>query len=432
MAYLVAWRRCRHGRRHRHCRARSLILLFNDGSDQTVARLAVTSVECDSLAQGAAVTLNADGTVIYDPSASSLLQRLGAGQCRDRYLSLFAGRRNSHSETGSVLVTMAGTNDAPVATPDLAVVGYKIETVDVPGATSTPSFSDSTTSEPRSGTFVHAAGGHISTYDGTTFTRIENDLYALAQLQGITSSLTPRGINDAGVIVGGISGTSNMSGLRCAREFVYDGTSLLEVRYGVRDNSLADVNNNGLAVGSYVSPGSHGQHTSIGFTYDNGRVGSLTHPDHTNLRGTWLTDANDAGVVVGGYYPGFDRGHAVSCMTGTTWRTSCPRHQWAMSRASTTPAPSSARRFMRTVPTAYGYVFDGTNYESFQYPDWSGWTTLDDINDAGVLAGSAAGHGFVARPATSTDKDTVFVGRTLSTWATILTFASMTRWRTVG
>ena len=266
------------------------------------------------------------------------------------------------------------------------------------------------------GTFSDAAGGHIFTYDGTTFTQIEDDLYALADAQGITSSLTPRGINDAGVIVGGISGTSNMSGFTGAAGFVYDGTSLLAVQYGVRDSSLADVNNNGLAVGSYVSPGSQGQHTSVGFTYNNGQVGSVMHPDHTNLRGTWLTDANDAGVMVGGYYPGFyTRAHGF-VYDGSTWNdVMFPGTNWGYISGINNAGTIIGTQIHENGADRFGFVYDGANYESFQYPDWSGWTTLDDINDAGVLAGSAAGHGFIARPATSTDKDTIFVGRALST-----------------
>ena len=56
------------------------------------------------------------------------------------------------------------------------------------------------------------------------------------------------------------------------------------------------------------------------------------------------------------------------------------------------------------------HVYDGANYESFQCPDWTGWTTLDDINDAGVLAGKCCGRAS-SRDGTSTDKGTVFVGR---------------------
>ena len=132
--------------------------------------------------------------------------------------------------------------------------------------------------------------------------------------------------------------------LRAPAGFVYDGASLLPVQYGVRDSSLADVNNNGLAVGSYVSPGSQGQHTSVGFTYNNGQVGSVMHPDHTNLRGTWLTDANDAGVLVGGYYPGF-------------------------------------------YTRAHGFVYDGSTWNDVMFPG-TNWGYISGINNAGTIIGT--------------------------------------------
>ena len=389
-------------------------LLANDDSTNVGGTPAIIATDAIS-SQGAAITLNGDNTVSYDPSASSPLQRLAVGDVVVDTFRYTLVDGTGPGESGLVLVTITGVNDAPVAADDLAVVGYKIETIDAPGATSTSIVGINNNNEVL-GTFSDADGSHIFTYDGTSFTQIEGNLNALAQAQGITSSLTARGINDAGEIVGGIAGTSNLSGFTGAKGFVYDGSNLLAVQYGVRDSSLADLNNNGLAVGSYVSPGSMGQNTSVGFTYNNGQVGSLVHPNHTNLRGTWITDANDAGVLVGGYYPSFFSQARGFVYDGTSWSdVIVPGTTWGYTAGINNSGVIIGTQIHQNGADRYGFVYDGANYESFQYPGWLGWTTLDDINDAGILVGSAAGHGFIARPATSTDKGSIFVGRALST-----------------
>ena len=360
------------------------------------------------------MTLHPDGSVTYDPSASSLLQLLAAGDTVVDTFDYTVSDGTGASETAVVAVTVAGKNDNPVANNDLAVVGYQLQAVDYPGATSTTIVGLNNLGIAL-GTYADASGGHIFTFDGTTFSQIDDDIQLLLDAQGITSSISPQGINDAGVIVGGIAGTSNVVGFTGARGFIYDRTNLLPVRYGVRDSGLADLNNSGLAVGTYASPAGYTT-TAFGFTYDNGQVGSVAHPDHTYLRGTWLTDATDAGVLLGNYYPDFYTSARGFVFDGQTWTdVLVPGTTWGYASGINNVGTIVGTQIHQNGADRYGFVFDGANYESFQYPGWTGWTDLQDINDAGVLAGGAAGHGFIARPATSADKDTVFLGRTLST-----------------
>ena len=386
-------------------------LLANDASDNAGGTLRIASTDAVS-SQGASVTFNADGTVTYDPSASNLLQRLAAGEVVVDTFRYTLSDGTGPSESAVISITLTGVNDAPVAGDDFTVVGYQLETIDYPGATST-SIAGMNNLGVVVGTYVDATGTHIFTYDGTTFDRIDDELYALAQAQGITTAITPRGINDAGVIVGEIAGTEIMVGATGVQGFIYDGVNLQTVRYSVYDSRLLDVNNNGLAVGTYNVPSDY---TTYAFTYQDGRVSTLRHPDHTYERGTWLSDVNDSGVMIGSYYPDFYSRARGFVYDGTTFTDVLfPGTNWGYVNGINNNGMIIGTQIHQNGADRYGFVFDGVSYESFQYPGTSGWTTLVDIADTGELAGSAAGHGFIARPATSTDKDTIFIGRAIST-----------------
>lgn len=382
-------------------------VLGNDSSTNTTSALSVLTADSTS-ALGATVSLSANGGFLYDPTGVTRLQALAAADVVIDTFTYTATDGTGATETATVSVTVTGVNDAPIAQDDLAVAGYAIETVDYPGATSTRIVGINNLGEVV-GTYTDANGGHIFTYDGASFVELAD-----ARLTGVA----PSAINDAGVIVGGIPGTSNVGGFTGAKGFLYDGTTFTEAQYGVRDSSLAGINNRGLAVGSYSSPAQHGMVTAVGFTYDNGAVGTFQHPQHTYLRGTWLTDANDNGLLVGNYYPGFYSRSRGFIYDGATYKDVLfPGTNWGYATAVNNLGHVVGTQIHSDGADRFGYVFDGSNYEAFRYPASAGWTTLDDINDAGALAGSAGGHGFIARPASSTNKDTVFVGRAISTLA---------------
>lgn len=385
-------------------------VLANDASANAETSLSVIAADATSLL-GAVVAVNADGSFSYDPTGSTRLQALAAGTTIADSFQYTASDGVGATEKGVVTVAVAGVNDSPIAQDDATVVGYTIETVDYPGATSTSIVGINNLGHAV-GTFADDTGGHLFLYDGAVFTQLDDPVTA-PDLIGAS----PQGINDAGIIVGGKAGNaSNIAGFRGNSGFVYDGTNYVEARYGVRDSSLAGINNNDLAVGSYSSPADHGMVTPIGFTYENGRVGSFQHPDHTRLRGTWLVDANDAGDLLGNYYPGFHSRSRGFLYDGQTYTDILvPGTNWGYAAAINNHGRVVGMQIHENGADRFGFVYDGVTYEPFRYPGWPGWTTLNDINDAGVLAGNAAGHGFIARPASSTDKDTVFVGRVPST-----------------
>ena len=162
-------------------------LLLNDSSGNVGGTLTVASTDAVS-SQGAAVSPPYGRNCVVRSLGVQLASAFGCRRCRGRYDPLYTRRRNWRQRSGHCFaITITGANDAPVANDDLAVIGYRIQTVDAPGATST-SILGINNHGIVLGTFSDAAGGHIFTYDGTTFTQIEDDLYALALAQGITSS----------------------------------------------------------------------------------------------------------------------------------------------------------------------------------------------------------------------------------------------------
>lgn len=388
-------------------------VLGNDYSSLQGASVSVQSADTTSTL-GAAVSVNSDGSFSYDPTSVTLLQSLAADAIVTDSFRYTVTDGIGASEIGTVLVTVTGRNDAPVANDDAAVVGYRIETIKFPGATSTR-VAGMNNLGVVVGTYVDVSGSHVFTYDGAVYSQIDDDIQPLLEGAGVTTSITPSGINDAGVIVGGVAGTSNVSGFTGAKGFIYDGTDFLLTQYSVRDSSLSDVNNTGLAVGTYVSPGSQGQNTSVGFIYNNGSVASFQHPDHTYLRGTTLSDANDVGDVVGNYYPSFYSQTRGFLYDGETFTDILPPGTtWSYTSGINDSGHVVGTQIQDNGADRFGFVFNGETYESFRFPFLSGWTTLTDISNSGAIAGSSGGVGFIARPATTTTKDTVFVGRAIS------------------
>ena len=369
-------------------------LLAGDGSSNAGASLTIVSVDAHSTL-GAGVTAQSDGSFEYDPTGVAAIQSLSPGEALVDRFGYVASDGTGSTERGTVEVAVSGLNDAPRAAADAVVVGYKIETVDVPDATGVQIYAVNNLGHVA-GTFTDADGGHGFLYDGHTVTLLEDP-------DG--NSLSPRGLNDAGVVVGGAAGYG----------FVFDGVNLQQHRYAGRDTGFADLNNHGVVAGAYSYPWSSYMNVSYGLIYQNGGSTPSNHPDNVNGRGQWLADVNDNGTVAGNYYPGFygrARGYLFDgeqytdvLVPGTTWVTAEGLNN-AGHVVGVQIRDNGADRF--------GFVYNGSEYESFRFPGTTGWTMLNDINDAGVLVGYAGAEGFIARPAGTTDKQTVFVGRAVS------------------
>ena len=91
-------------------------VLLND-TDPENDILTVTSFDSTSTL-GASVVVNADGSFLYDPTASLSLQSLAAGQSINDTLSYTISDGNGGSDTATLTITINGINDDPAAVND--------------------------------------------------------------------------------------------------------------------------------------------------------------------------------------------------------------------------------------------------------------------------------------------------------------------------
>ena len=92
-------------------------LLANDSDVDASDTISIASFDSTS-ALGAAVSLNPDGTLHYDPTASSTLQALALGESTSDMFTYTIADNHGATDTATVTVEVAGVNDAPVANPD--------------------------------------------------------------------------------------------------------------------------------------------------------------------------------------------------------------------------------------------------------------------------------------------------------------------------
>jgi len=91
-------------------------VLAND-SDPESDPLTVTAFDATS-AQGAAMTVNADGSFSYDPTGAAALQALAQGDAVGDTFTYTIEDPDGGSDTATVTVTVDGVNDAPTAVGD--------------------------------------------------------------------------------------------------------------------------------------------------------------------------------------------------------------------------------------------------------------------------------------------------------------------------
>ncbi len=92
-------------------------VLANDTDIDTGASLAVTAFDVTS-AQGAVVSVNADGSFTYNPTAAVAVQALAVGQTLVDTFNYTVSDGAGGTDIGTVSITVAGRNDAPTANPD--------------------------------------------------------------------------------------------------------------------------------------------------------------------------------------------------------------------------------------------------------------------------------------------------------------------------
>ena len=96
--------------------------VLNNDSDPENDPLEVTAFDAVS-AQGAAVSVAADGSFTYDPTGAANLQALAAGaMLDDTFTYTVEDVPSSGSDVGTVTVTVTGIDDPPTAVSDMATV----------------------------------------------------------------------------------------------------------------------------------------------------------------------------------------------------------------------------------------------------------------------------------------------------------------------
>jgi len=139
-------------------------LLTNDTDDDLSDVLTVSSVSASS-AQGASVSLDVNGDVVYNPGAA--LQHLAEGEMQPDSFTYTVSDGHGGFDTATVSLTVVGVNDAPVA-EDGRTVQVAEGTADVPMGIAAPTDVDGDTlsvtinSLPTSGTVALAGGAAVS------------------------------------------------------------------------------------------------------------------------------------------------------------------------------------------------------------------------------------------------------------------------------
>jgi VCBS repeat-containing protein len=96
--------------------ARAINVVANDTDPDAGAVLSVDAASLPALsANGAALSVNGDGTVQYDPTNSAVLQALAANEPLDDTFSYTVKDQFGASSTATVTVHVTGVNNAPVA-----------------------------------------------------------------------------------------------------------------------------------------------------------------------------------------------------------------------------------------------------------------------------------------------------------------------------
>ena len=244
--------------------------------------------------QGAAVTLNADGSFTYDPTGSPSLQALNENQTAVDSFTYRANDGHGGVGTATVTITVTGAHKPPVlAGIETGALQYDAGTAAVP-ITSTLIVTDPDATQLTGATVTIASGlvasedrlalanqnGISGSYDATTGVLTLTGTSSLANYQAALRSVTFADPN----------GTSPTTGTRAISFQVNDGNSAHNLSNAVtRDVS---VNPNPPPTASNVSA-STGKHTAI----DINVLSSASDPDGDTLTTASVDTTGTKGVV---------------------------------------------------------------------------------------------------------------------------------------
>ena len=293
------------------------------------------------------------------------------------------------ASTNTVTATLnARTNPQDVTLSLLArpaILNYKFESIDVPGATDTRpgginlqgaivgAFKDA---NGQSHGFLRSPTGSFTTIDvpGATFTQALD-------------------INAFGVAVGLYADASG--NLRGFRRQPNGAITLIDFP-GAVETGAYGINSQGDVAGSYDT----GDHTtSIGYLLRQGLFTSFEHPDAAPMQ-TLALDINEVGLITGAFNDAGGNEHGF-LLRGSNFNTvDFPganfTEPWRTNIWGTTVG-----QYVTNFPI-HGFVLNGHSFLSFDFPD-SRNTSLRGVNERGRIVGysrplgSTAAHAFLAK-----------------------------------
>jgi VCBS repeat-containing protein len=136
-------------------------VLSNDSDPDTGDSLTVTAFDVLS-ANGASVSVNADGSYTYDPQVSATLNALAVGSTLDDSFTYTISDGNDGSDTATVTITVTAVNDAPVAVGDSATATEDTPFVSVTDLDANDTDADGDALSVVEGTFATNEGGSIT------------------------------------------------------------------------------------------------------------------------------------------------------------------------------------------------------------------------------------------------------------------------------
>ena len=168
-------------------------LLANDTDVDTGDILSVLSVSGAS-AFGAAVVLNNDGTIGYDPTQAQSLQALAAGQGAADSFTYTVSDGHGGTSTATVNVNVTGVNDAPVAVNDMVSTNEDTQvSIAVLANDTDPDAGDTKTllsvTSAHHGTAV-VSGDHVLYTPVANYNGADSFTYTMQDAAGVTSTAT--------------------------------------------------------------------------------------------------------------------------------------------------------------------------------------------------------------------------------------------------
>ena len=143
-------------------------VLANDTDVDASDTVSVSAFDATS-ASGAAISLNADGTLHYDPTAATTLQALAPGESATDTFSYTITDGNGGTDTATVTVEVNGVNDAPVAEAD-AFSGTEDTPIAGNVLANDSDIEGDALSVANAGTFASANGGTVTMQANGDFT----------------------------------------------------------------------------------------------------------------------------------------------------------------------------------------------------------------------------------------------------------------------